>query len=343
MELVCADAMHPDSLPAAMHGATYVIQLASPFYIETPKDVEAGLMRPAVEGTTNVLRAFAAAAAGAAPGAPRRRAILLSSIGAVAFGHKDSAERRYTEADWTNGDCTDASVTPNIRSVTAGERAAWTAWRAGPAPPPYDLVSVCASPMFGPLLGNYQCAPADIIKVFMERLFARLPAVNLSFSDMRDVVRVTVAALTSPTAPGHRLLLAATAIRMPALGALLAAEFDPLGWSVPTGTLPTWMLRTFALVSGAAANAVANVDKPPLLATHAELAEHLGITPADLHTSDADVAANFIEMAYSLVRVGFTPDASAAHHRSAAAARLPRWTPDTLAAQLADKYRHRAV
>ena len=55
LELVVADLLEPSSWPAAVNGATYVMHLASPFPIDDPED-EAELVRPAVDGTLNVLR-----------------------------------------------------------------------------------------------------------------------------------------------------------------------------------------------------------------------------------------------------------------------------------------------
>ena len=54
VELVEADLLDLDSLRRAFSGSTYVIHVASPCDIREPRDPQT-LIRPAVEGTKNVL------------------------------------------------------------------------------------------------------------------------------------------------------------------------------------------------------------------------------------------------------------------------------------------------
>ena len=56
LELVEADLLNEESLFKAIEGSTYVVHTASPFPIAAPKH-EDELIKPAVEGTTAVLKA----------------------------------------------------------------------------------------------------------------------------------------------------------------------------------------------------------------------------------------------------------------------------------------------
>lgn len=56
LELVEADLLDAASWSTAVRGATYVLHVASPFPIDDPDD-ESELIRPAVDGTLNILRA----------------------------------------------------------------------------------------------------------------------------------------------------------------------------------------------------------------------------------------------------------------------------------------------
>ena len=56
LELVVADLLDATTWPAAVQGATYILHVASPFPLDDPVD-ESELIRPAVDGTLNVLRA----------------------------------------------------------------------------------------------------------------------------------------------------------------------------------------------------------------------------------------------------------------------------------------------
>lgn len=100
LELVEADLLQPESWPAAVAGCTYVLHVASP-YSYNVKDPEE-LIRPAVEGTLNVLRAVAACPASEKP----HRVVLTSSIASVAYGRPVQPEKVFTEADWSDANST---------------------------------------------------------------------------------------------------------------------------------------------------------------------------------------------------------------------------------------------
>lgn len=56
LQLVEADLLKKESWPAAVSGCTYVCHVASPFIIGVSKEDEDSLIKPAVEGTENVLK-----------------------------------------------------------------------------------------------------------------------------------------------------------------------------------------------------------------------------------------------------------------------------------------------
>lgn len=57
IELVKANLLDADDWAAAVKGCTYVLHMASPVLLGTTNDEENDLIRPAVQGTLNVLRA----------------------------------------------------------------------------------------------------------------------------------------------------------------------------------------------------------------------------------------------------------------------------------------------
>ena len=90
IEFVSADLLKPDTWKSALKDVNIVMHVASPYPNETPKDVENELIRPAVEGTLNVLKA--------AFEANVSRVVLTSSCAAVFnFTVKDTV---FTEKDW---------------------------------------------------------------------------------------------------------------------------------------------------------------------------------------------------------------------------------------------------
>lgn len=56
LELVEADLLKPETWPSAVSGCTYVCHVASPFVFGVSKKDENQLIKPAVQGTMNVLK-----------------------------------------------------------------------------------------------------------------------------------------------------------------------------------------------------------------------------------------------------------------------------------------------
>ena len=72
MELVEADLMNEEALVSAIAGSTYVVHLASPFFMSKNEE---DLIPPAVNGTTYVMKACQAAGV--------KRCVITSSCASV--------------------------------------------------------------------------------------------------------------------------------------------------------------------------------------------------------------------------------------------------------------------
>ena len=98
LRLVPADLQDPDSWSRAVKGCTYVYHIASPVPLAVPRD-ENEIIRPAVEGTTNVLKACAESGT-------VKRVVLTSSSLAVSSGFVGNPGRPrdyvYSETDWAD-------------------------------------------------------------------------------------------------------------------------------------------------------------------------------------------------------------------------------------------------
>src|ERR1700754_3572494 len=113
LSFAVADLEHDSGWREAVAGCDYVLHVASPLPTSEPEH-EDDIIIPAREGTLRVLRA--------ARDAGVKRVVLISSFGAVGYGHKPR-KTPFTEADWT--DISGADVTAYIKSKTLAERAAW--------------------------------------------------------------------------------------------------------------------------------------------------------------------------------------------------------------------------
>src|SRR5207302_4823624 len=219
-------------------GCDYVVHVASPFPNETPKS-EDELIRPAVDGTLRVLRA--------ASGAGVKRVVLTSSIAAVSSGHRDEAVR--TEADWSVVDRGPAYA----KSKTLAERAAWDFARESGI----ELVAVNPGMVLGPLRGRTVGTSAQVVRRLLTRDVPASPKLGFAPVDVRDVATAHRLALETPAAAGNRYILAGEHLWMRDIAAVLAEEYNPLGYRVPTGSLPTWVLRLLALADPSARPALA--------------------------------------------------------------------------------------
>lgn len=301
LELVQADLTDPVSWRKAVaDGVTHVMHVASPFPDAKPDD-ENVLIRPAVDGTLNVLRACADTNGGV------RRVVVTSSIAAVA-GHDDGTEedsddessraKEYDESMWT--DLTRAPAYP--KSKTMAERAAWRFVEELPGPQQFELATVNPGFVIGPMLTKSPCTSAKVPTALLLREYPALPDLSWPAVDVRDVARMHVLAQTTPEAAGHRFLAVESTMILRELGDPLAAVFDPLGYDVPTMPLPKWMLWVASTWDKSAEMVLGGVGKR-VRCSNAKAKRILGMEFRPMDRA-------MIDMCFSLVRNGLVEDKS---------------------------------
>ncbi|KAK1312214.1 Cinnamoyl-CoA reductase 1 [Acorus calamus] len=117
LRLFQIDLLDYDSISRAVRGADGVIHVASPCIVDRVSDPERELLKPAVEGTVNVLRA--------AKEGGVRRVVVTSSISAIVPSPGWPADVVKGEECWTDVDfCKDNEIWYPA-SKTLAERAAW--------------------------------------------------------------------------------------------------------------------------------------------------------------------------------------------------------------------------
>jgi nucleoside-diphosphate-sugar epimerase len=278
-DVVVADLARDDGWAAAVAGCDYVMHVASPFPDNTPKSDDE-LVRPAVDGTLRVLRAAVHAGV--------KRVVLTSSVAAVAGGH----DGVRTEADWSVVDRGPAYQ----KSKTLAERAAWDfARKSG-----LSLVAVNPGLVLGPLLSPSFGTSVQIVHRLLTRDVPASPKMGFSVVDVRDVAVAHRLALETPAAAGNRYIVAGAHMWMREIAAVLADEFNPKGYRVPTGGLPTWLLRVLALFDASVRPALDFVGRREEVSADKARRE-LGWTPRPARESILDTA-------YSLIELGLAPN-----------------------------------
>ncbi|HUP99745.1 MAG TPA: aldehyde reductase [Aeromicrobium sp.] len=234
-----ADLLDEGSYTEAMDGCELVIHTASPFLLGRVRDPEAQLVRPALEGTRNVLGSV-----NATPSV--KRVVLTSSVVAI---HGDNIEMKdrgaFTEDDWNTTSSVDHQPYPY--SKTVAERAAW---EIADAQDRWDMVTIHPGLVLGPALTTAsKSGSMTTMKSFIDYSLATgAPDIAMGLVDVRDVARAHIAAGFTPKAHGRYIANAQT-VRMLDIGRMLRKRFGR-SYPFPCTTMPKSMFRLVARFAG---------------------------------------------------------------------------------------------
>lgn len=239
LTLHAADLLEEGSFTPPMQDCQLVIHTASPFVLGRIKDPDATLVRPALQGTRNVL-------AGVAATESVKRVVLTSSVAAV-FG--DNADMRgkscFTEADWNTTSSLDHQ--PYAYSKTVAEREAWATQAAQDR---WDLVTVNPGLVLGPsLTTTSNSGSMTTMRHFTDyTMTAGAPALQMGVVDVRDVARVHIGAAFTPEARGRYITVAET-ISLLQISKILIDAFGRRR-AFPRIELPKVLIKLGAPVAG---------------------------------------------------------------------------------------------
>lgn len=277
LELVAARLDADRGWAEAVAGCSYVLHIASPNPSRAPKDPEA-VIRPAVDGTLRVLRA--AAASGTV-----RRIVLTSSTDAITHGHDRADQRVRTEADWSDVD----GAGPYPRSKVYAERAAWEFVRDTGL----ELVVVNPGLVLGPLLRAQRTTSVEVVRLLLNRGMPAVPRLGFAVVDVREVAVGHRLAMEVPEAAGNRYILAGEHLWLGEIAGVLAAEFGPRGYRVPTRPMPYWLMWTLARFDRTIRLALGYVGVPALVSAD-KAKQDLGWTTRPARESIVDTAESLI-------------------------------------------------
>jgi len=199
LTLFKADLLTPGSFDEAIQGCSLVMHTASPFVLDGYTDAHEALVRPAVEGTRNVLQAVQRTES-------VKRVVLTSSVASM-FGDNNEilgkADGRFDESDWNTTSTVDHN--PYQFSKVAAER---EAWKMNQCQTRWDLVCINPSMVYGPsLTPASQSASIDmLVQMGDGRLRTGVPDLSFGVVDVREVARAHVLAGFMPDANGRYIL-----------------------------------------------------------------------------------------------------------------------------------------
>lgn len=200
LKLFKADLLDAGSFDEATCGCDIVMHTASPFIIEGFDDAHEALVRPAVEGTRNVLDAVNRHDS-------VRRVVLTSSVAAIYGDNVDLAragKRAFDESDWNTTSSVDHN--PYQYSKVAAEREAWSMHGEQDR---WQLTTINPGMVFGPSLTTAsKSASIDTLRQMGDgRLRTGVPDLGFGVVDVRDVADAHVlAAFAESVEPRHILV-----------------------------------------------------------------------------------------------------------------------------------------
>lgn len=282
LEFAEADLMDTKKWLAACEGVEYVLHVASPFPASSPKD-ENEIIKPAVDGTLNVLKACVEKGV--------KKVIVTSSVAAIYYGHKG---RTLTEDDWS----IEEQCSPYPKSKLRAERAAWDFWRQNIGK--FEMATVNPGLIVGPVHAANGGTSEQVVADFLLGKFSGIPRVQFCMVDVRDVAECHIKALFSPISNGKRYVCSAESMWMKEIGAALRGEFEKYGYKIPSMTVGKFLMSIAGIFDKRISFIIPEVGIVRDVSNKLSV-EELGMTYIKPQQS-------LIDMGYSLIKLGAVPD-----------------------------------
>ena len=284
LRLFKADLLEAGSFDEAMAGCELVMHTASPFLLTGFEDAEEALVRPALEGTRNVLDSV-----NRTPSV--KRVVLTSSVVAIYGDNRESRDVPggvFTDEHWNTTSSVDHQ--PYSYSKTVAEQ---EAWRYQKAQDRWDMVTIHPGLVFGPALTKASdSASLSTMKQFTDgTLLAGAPDLTLPVVDVRDVADAHLRAGVTPEAHG-RYIVNADTLTLLDIGKILREKFGRL-YPFPRRTAHKPVVKALAPLAGMTREFVAHNVGYPLAFDNSRSREELGLS---YHPVDQTFTEHFQQM-----------------------------------------------
>uniref|UniRef100_A0A1X7V130 NAD-dependent epimerase/dehydratase domain-containing protein n=1 Tax=Amphimedon queenslandica TaxID=400682 RepID=A0A1X7V130_AMPQE len=288
LELVEADLLNEESWIEAVKGCDYVYHVASPIIRlgATVSDEQNEIIKPAVDGTLNVLKACVAAGT-------IKRVVITSSIAAISGGLLITKDTPYTEEDWVD----DSLIHGYEKSKVLAERAAWDFVEKLDKDKKFELAVVNPSIIWGPPLtkASAETPSVDALKKVLTKELPALIHVSIAMIDVRDLAAIHVAAMETPEAAGQRYIANADHIWYKEAADMIAEEFGPQGYKTTTYVMPKFLVAIFKVFNSILRQAYPAIGTE-IKYDNTKMISQLGIQLRDSKTTIMDTCYGLIEI-----------------------------------------------
>jgi nucleoside-diphosphate-sugar epimerase len=269
LKLFKADLLDSGSFDEPMQGCELVIHTASPFFITRIRNPEEELLRPAKEGTRNILET-----ANRTPSI--KRVVLTSSVVAI-FGDNADIQKIpggiFTEKDWNV--TSSAEHQPYSYSKTIAEKEAWVIAKEQDQ---WDLVTINPGWILGPSISKRKDSMSINTMIQFGDGTYKMGGPELwnGIVDVRDVASAHIKAGFTPTASGRHILVSGEA-RLLDIANILRKHFGE-GFPFPRRQVPEFMFWLIAPMYGFTRKYVSRNVGYPIKFDNSYSKEDLGMT-----------------------------------------------------------------
>jgi len=233
LSLVEANLLDSAVWPSVVEGCDYVLHIASPIPPVQPKD-EDELIKPAVEGTINVLEASLA------KGVKR---VIVTSSGLAIMNFTE--QKVFDENDWATSE--QYARFPYGKSKVLAEKATWDFYEKNKDK--IEVIVINPGLVFGPVYTKHGTSSEAIVANFFEGKSRPGMGANsyVSIGDVRDIAEAEVRALTLGTS-GKRYIIATDEEKtMGELIDVLRERYEKYGYTFPPKEVEAKPLRKTVL------------------------------------------------------------------------------------------------
>lgn len=101
-----------------------------------------------------------------------------------------------------------------------------------------ELAVINPGVVLGPLISKHMATSHGVIKRLLDRSVPAIAKISFAFTDVRDVAKAHVSALTADGAAGNRHLIVTQSLWLKDIAQIIKKEFQPKGYHVPTIVVP---------------------------------------------------------------------------------------------------------